>query len=149
MDNFKGIKYFKKSEFHRPEMMDRNFLLKLDAYRKFTDMSLLVTSSTDGLHTQDSPHYLGLAVDIIPLGMKQKDKTLFQMYLDAERFGFCGIGIYPHWKYKGVEVGGLHLDHGKLFNKNRARRWMGIKDQNGKQSYIALNEFNLKQYKVI
>ena len=142
MKNFEGIKHFTPQEFIKtggePERMDRNFLLKLDAFREYLGSSIFVNHSTGGQHTSASQHYLGLAVDIF---VPNFGGSLLSLYLIAERFNFTGIGIYPEWQYQDAVSGGLHLDERVLDNYHSAR-WIGITN-NDRNKYIALTPKNL------
>lgn len=144
MSNFSGIKHFSA---HSPidqwgdaSKMDHTLLLQLDQLREHIKTAIYVSSGfrLSG-STADSQHKLGRAVDVLCPGM-----DLFSFYLAAERFGFQGIGIYPHWKWKNVMIGGLHLDT----RTTGPARWMGVLSPVG-QTYVALDPKNLKDYGVI
>ena len=135
-------KYFKPSEFHDFDRMNSALLEELDKLREWLGSSIVITSSTDGVHEPNSQHYLGRAVDIM---FPESKKTLRQIYEQCLKMKFMGIGIYPNWKYFGKEIGGLHLDIRET--KVRAQ-WMGVR-KSGKQTYIALSSQNLIQYKIV
>jgi uncharacterized protein YcbK (DUF882 family) len=144
MNPFDGIKHFSPTSpsdvWGDPSKMDRSLLLALDQLREFCKCAIYVSSGyrTSG-STADSQHKLGRAVDVLCPGM-----DLFSFYLAAERFGFQGIGIYPHWKWKNAMIGGLHLD----MRTTGPARWMGVLSPVG-QTYVALNPQHLKDYGVI
>lgn len=96
---------------------------------------------TSGYRPADggSQHSQGLAIDIV----FDSSMPLMDIYLAAERLNFNGIGVYPHWRIAGKEVGGLHLDMRGL----PVARWMGVLES-GKQVYQGLNKSNLKKYGV-
>ena len=74
------------------------------AYRTFLGVPIYVICGfQDGGHTTGSQHYIGRALDIHFKGRI----PLMAAYLAAERFGFTGIGIYPHWK----PYPGMHIDY--------------------------------------
>lgn len=143
--SFPKLKYFKESEFHEPEKINHDLLYKLDAYRDYIGVSIIITSSTDGIHTPNSQHYLGNAVDIV---IPDRKGSLIAQYLIAERFNFNGIGIYPDWCYNGDVIGGFHLDVRPLAN-NQGARWLGKKSPDGKTQYIPLSIKFLKKYKIL
>lgn len=139
-----------------PERINPELLLKLDDFRGALGTFLIVTSGTGEIHSKNSQHYLGNAVDIVAPKFKG---SLFDLYLTAERFNFNGIGLYNGWKYKGKVVGGLHLDMRPLAVEEdgtlyyRTNRWLGVSStvkKRGKlvtyQKYHAFNEANLKKH---
>jgi len=60
----------------------------------------IVHCGTQGIHSENSQHYLGLAVDV-----HYTNLTLFEQIQIAQMFQWHGIGFYPTWKHPG-----LHLD---------------------------------------
>lgn len=134
------MKYFKKSEFDDFDKMNPALIERLEALRAYVATPIVITSSTGGVHEPDSEHYKGNAVDII---MPNTHKSLFDLYLAVERFGFHGVGIYPHWRYADEIKGGFHLDLREF--EDCYARWMGV-NINGKQSYVALNQENIIKY---
>lgn len=128
-----------------PSKMQHELLSELDEFRTFLGRPMTVLCGTQGVHAKFSKHYKGEAVDITLLD----PKALFDAYLAALRFKFTGIGLYPHWKYNGVIVGGMHLE---LANPAPPRRlfWLGVHDEKtGLQAYEALNSKTLSLYKLI
>ena len=142
-------------------------LLRLYDFRVWvgTPIFVLHAVKTSG-HAKKSYHYgrkdengvwtvEPCATDII---LPDYQKTPFDLILDAQRFGFTGIGYYPHWRYNGQQVGGLHVDSRPLkWDRDlsinyRHSRWMGIKvqDENDegkyKQEYIAMTFHNILKY---
>lgn len=135
------MRYFKESEFHEFEKMNKDFLKSLDTFRHIIKTPVIITSSTDGVHAKNSQHYLGRACDVV---MPNSNMNLLDLFLAAVYAGFTGIGIYPHWQMDGEIIGGLHLDNrvtGHAF-------WLGVKE-NGRQKYVALNLSHLKKYGVV
>ena len=133
--------------------VELNLLQRLSDYQKFINEDIYVSSGTGGEHKEGSFHYKALAVDIL---IVNPQRSLFEYYLDAERFNFSGIGVYPHWKYGDAQVGGLHLDRRPLIERGRSARWLGVKvtkEKDGKsvfqQHYIGFNLANLKKYKLV
>ncbi len=118
--------------------MDDGLLLELDIFRHHLGVPIHVTSGFR--NSPGSQHALGLAVDIVCPGIE-----LLDFYLEAERFNFRGIGLYPHWKLDGKVIGGLHIDR----RVKAPARWMGVLDSDGDQVYIGLDKANLRNYGVI
>ncbi len=143
-DDWAALKHFKITEnWGDPALMDRDLLFELDAFRDFVATDIFVSCGTNKTHEVNSQHGLGLAVDVMFPQCKQSD--LFDIYMDASRFKFTGIGVYPNWQYEGSQIGGLHLD----FRSSKFRAlWMGVEDS-GVQKYIELSLANLKQYGLI
>lgn len=140
-----------------PDAIDDTHLLRLYDFRVWIDCPIYVTAGVKNSgHSKNSYHYpresegkkVAFATDII---IPDYDATAYDLVLDATRFGFTGIGYYPHWKFKGEVVGGLHLDSRPLkWDKDHTinyahSRWMGV-PLGGKQSYIALNWHNMLAY---
>lgn len=145
--NFKGLKYFnpesKIDKWGDPSKISRELLLKLDELRTNTGNPIFVTSGfrTKGLNgITVSQHMVGKAADIVCPALSLK--TLMVL---AEKVGFNGLGVYPEWKWGSKTVGGLHLDV-----RDHKARWMGVPvpGDHG-EIYIALNEENLKKWRVV
>lgn len=154
---WKKLRYFKKNSktdsWGDTKAIDDNHLLKLDDFRDYLGIPIIVTHAvkTDG-HASKSYHYPengACATDII---IPDYVLSPFDLVMDATRFGFTGIGFYPHWRYKGVACGGLHLDSRPLkwdidSTVNYCHsRWMGVRDETGKQRYIELSFENMVKY---
>lgn len=159
MNNFEGIKYFKADStidnWGDPSKINGWLLKCLDTFRARLDTPIIVTS---GFRNGDpKEHGKGLAVDIVVPDFKGH---LLDLFLEAERFPFGGIGLYRDWVYKGNRIGGLHVDMRPLGSQDMAARWFCIRDGAEKfqnhslitklqQNYISLNAENLKLYGVI
>jgi len=135
------------------DKIDSKLLYSLDDYRHELGCPVYITSGTGGVHAPGSSHPLGFAADIIsPIFMKHR--SLFDMYLIAEKYGFTGIGIYPKWEFNKVVCGGLHLDRRILQMQEdgtynyRSARWIGLPRDRG-HTYIALNAVNLRKYIIV
>lgn len=115
--NWDEISNFSPSEFIVPDKMHYDLVYQLQDFRTQISQSIFITSAYDtNGHAIGSMHYVGKAVDIIIPGM-----NLLEAYLEAERWPWGGIGVYPHWCYQGKCVGGLHLDIREV--TKRASRW--------------------------
>ena len=134
------MKYFRESEFDDFGKMNPDLIDRLEALRAYVATPIIITSSTGGVHEPNSEHYKGNAVDIM---LPNTPKSLLDQYLAVERFGFHGVGVYPHWQYADEIKGGFHLDL-RDFDDSFAR-WIGIRED-GKNQYIALNAENLLKY---
>lgn len=152
-DQLRYFKFNSKTDrWGSPEDISDNLLLRLDDFRDWLGVPIYVTSGVkkDG-HSKRSYHYKengACAVDIVIPNYMESD---FDLILDATRFGFTGIGFYPHWKWDGQTVGGLHLDMRPLkwdsddtLNYSNSR-WMGVM-VDGKQEYIELDFQNVMDY---
>ena len=102
------IKYFKPSEFNKPERMNFSLIMFLEVFRELCGKPVIIHSS---FREGDSgQHGLGNAVDI-----HVKEMNVVDQYLLAEKTGlFNGIGVYPNWNNPG-----LHLD----VRKGSPARW--------------------------
>ena len=140
-------------------------LLKLFDFRVYIGVPIYILNGVkDSGHSKGSYHYprvvggkkVGFATDVV---IPDYELSPFDLILDATRFGFTGIGFYPHWRYKQKVVGGLHLDSRPLGIDSDGTpnyghsRWMGILVNNGterkpkyKQEYVALDFANLIAY---
>lgn len=150
------LRYFKPDSridrFGDPGAIADDLLLRLDDFRHWLGVPVYVLHGvkTQG-HSPTSYHYVengACAVDVVVPDYKDSGINLV---LDATRFGFTGIGYYPHWKWNGVKCGGLHLDTRPLkwdsdetLNYNHAR-WMGVM-KDGVQIYIPLEADNIMAY---
>lgn len=136
--DWKNSLHFKKTEnWGDPEKMSSIIVSELDAFRGWIKKPFVVTCGTQGKHSKNSTHYLGLAVDFIVPELEPKDMP--DLFIEAARFRFCGIGIYPHWVYNGKVVGGMHVDCRRARVK---QHWIGLPDG----SYVNLNMENIKKY---
>lgn len=154
----KVSEYFKpegtSDQWGNPYALQADHLHRLYDFRRYLGVPIYVTRGVQvNGHSSRSYHYKengGCATDqVIP----DFEGTAVDLILAAERFGFTGIGYYPHWFWGSEDnvIGGLHLDSRPLkwdsdFTLNyREARWMGVK-RNGKQHYIPLTFANIKKY---
>lgn len=157
-------KYFKPDssidKWGDPKLIDGTHLLRLFDFREYLGVPIYVTHGvkTSG-HSPRSWHYpredqYGNQIGACATDIMIPDYPLspFDLVLDATRFGFTGIGYYPHWRWRGDVIGGLHVDSRPLkwdpddtLNYSHSR-WMGVLRANGKQEYIALSFHNLTKY---
>lgn len=146
------LRYFKKDskvdKWGDPRLINDNLLFRLDDFRHWLGVPIFVTSGVrvnGSANSYHSPSKGACAVDIV---IPHYMETAIDMILDATRFGFTGIGYYPHWRYDGKRVGGLHLDMRPLKwddddTKNYSHsRWMGVMIGD-KQSYIEMDFQNI------
>lgn len=140
LSDWVAVKHFTVNEnWGDSSIISLDLVKELDLFREFTGIPMVITCGTQGDHVPNSQHPMGLAVDCVfrlPDG-----KTIWDVWIDAQRFAFKGIGVYPHWKLEGVAVGGLHLDVRKA--PYRAQ-WIGRIDPiKGKQVYLPVSKENL------
>ena len=139
------LKYFKRSEnWGDPDKINNLLLSNLDKFREYIGVPVIITCGTQGQHVENSYHYQGLAVDIV---IPERNGRLLDMYLNALKFPFSGVGIYPDWRYDDARVGGLHLDmRGMDRYYGLKATWLGVKDKKGETHYMAPTQFALETY---
>jgi hypothetical protein len=66
---------------------------------------LVITSGTDGKHSENSRHYIGMAVDLRTRYFSESEKTIVTMDLQRELEGFKVIlhKTHIHIQYNGVK----------------------------------------------
>jgi hypothetical protein len=146
------LKHFSEHEFFDFNSMCPDLLSRLDAFRDYIGLSVIISSSNDPSHAhqKESQHYKNKAVDFV---VPEWKGSLFSLYLIAERFGFTGIGIYPKWRYKDKIVGGMHVDS-RILNGYQGARWIGTpyfseEHQRWFTKYHVLNMKNLVDLKIV
>lgn len=143
--NFVNIRHFSATDkthaWGDASKIDHRLLVKVDLLVDLLNTKVIVTS---GFRPKDvgSQHALGLALDLM---FPEFKGSLKDIYAQAEKLGFKGLGVYPDWKYAGKRIGGIHVDER---NATKPARWMGVLE-NDKQIYIGLNQLNLTKYKVV
>lgn len=140
-DPFQGLRYFSRNSkvdhWGNPDKMSPIILNELDQFRHHLNTPGYVTSGYREKSEIDSEHTKGTAVDIIFPYFKGH---LLDLFIEATRFHFVGIGLYRDWKYGEKSIGGLHLD----MRSGPSARWLCYKNQAGVQQYEKLNFANLK-----
>lgn len=133
------VRHFTKNEnWGDASKMSLQFLLCLDSFRDKLGKSIVITCGTQGEHVTGSHHSEGFAVDcVIP------DINLIDGFINAVRFPFTGIGIYPDWEYLGKRIGGFHFELVSNMTVVPKKLWMGI-GLLSRQEYIAVTYQNLK-----
>lgn len=135
-----------------PSLIDFEHLKRLDDFRHFVGVPIYVTAgvNTSG-HSSKSFHYPENGACATDIMLPDYEGNIIDLTLDALRFGFHGLGVYPHWKFNGEMIGGLHVDSRPLkwdqdetLNYRQAR-WMGVL-RDGKQVYIPLSYKNLLKH---
>ena len=150
------LKYFKKDsvtdKWGSIHDIDDNLLLRLDDFRAYIGVPIYVTSGVSSKgHASKSYHYVANGACAVDIVIPDYENGPIDLILDAQRFGFTGIGYYPHWKYANNTVGGLHIDMRPLkWDKDltinyRYSRWMGIMRE-GSQIYIPMTYNNLLKF---
>lgn len=155
-ETWKKLKFFKpyntSDNWGDPNAIDDSLLFALDDFRRFLGVPVYVTVGVaDSGHSEKSYHYReqgACAVDVVIPGYEHGPANLV---LSALRFGFTGLGWYPHWQYGGKTVGGLHLDMRPLkweedFTINyQHSRWIGVPNA-GKLTFLPLTIENITTY---
>lgn len=129
------IVHFTEEEFTDVHGMHLPLLLELDRLREYIRARITVKESNPARsphssHMKDSLHYAGRATDIAA-----NDKSLWDLFLSANRFKFTGIGVYPHWNQPG-----LHVEIG---DEPDARRKYWWRDAVG--NYRAITVYDLQE----
>ena len=147
------LRYFKKDsprdQWGSPDLIADELLLRLDDFRHTLGVPVYVTAGVNiGGHKPNSFHYPqngACAVDVV---VPDFNGHPVELLWEAMRFGFTGVGFYPHWKFDGRTVGGLHLDLRPLEKdadgtvNYRHSRWLGVM-RDGQQIYLPLTYRNL------
>lgn len=119
------VKHFGREEWVKdPDKISHNVVYLADRMRDAAGVPIVVhVAWDDGGHAENSSHYadpqtgLAYGFDFHFVGWPVLDQWLF-----AERFPWCGIGVYPFWRNPG-----LHCD---LHSPDRpGRRWW--RDEHG------------------
>lgn len=139
-EDWNKLKYFNENEnWGNPSYMDYEFLKKLDKFREYMKTPFVIHNGYEiSGHAKKSQHYL-IPTKCVDGHFKGYNISLLDIYIEAERFGFSGIGLYPN---SGEAF--IHLDD-RLKYKNgfiRSSRW--IRDDKG--VYHSLNSENLIKY---
>ena len=139
------MRYFQPEEFHGwYALLSDNLKFFLDEFRYQWGNPIAITPVSWGVgrYLGNSMRYHNVsrwgcvrAVDVMPFGMSDAIAAGSAIKI-AERVGFGGIGLYPHW----LPRPGLHLD-----DRETKARWGAIKRDNA-QVYVtlerALTEFS-------
>lgn len=129
------IVFFRESEnWGDTEILDFDLVKTCDMYRHYIGSPMVVSCGTQGEHSQLSLHYSGLAVDFV---FAHRTKPLLDLFLDALRFDFSEVGLYPDWAYGGKTVGGIHLGRSKG-KAGRRKMWIAIDGKKGR-AYLPAN----------
>lgn len=156
LETWTKLKYFKANSqtdsWGDVNAISDDLLLKLDDFRHYIQSPVIVTAGvSERGHSTKSFHYKengACAVDII---IPQCQLHPIDLIMEATRFGFTGIGYYPHWKWRDKIVGGLHLDVRPLPLQAdntldyRHSRWLGVM-RDGKQIYIPMTFDNVMKH---
>lgn len=119
---------------------------KLDQLRSYLNKKMIILSGTQGLHSKNSFHYVGKAVDFCILDKGRL--TMLDYFFMIEKF-FSRVGIYPYWKLNDTMVGGFHVDIGSPQVPFTSQHWIGLRKRGKDNIYIALTEANLKMCGVL
>jgi len=101
-EDWKRVRHFTPDEaWGDRRRVHRNLVFLLDAFRAFIGRPVVIHNAyAQNGHTDESYHYRGMAVDLHVEGL-----SVFDQFIEATRFEFGGIGVYPFWNNPG-----LHLD---------------------------------------
>ena len=125
------------------DAMKMNFKLiaELDKFREHLKHPIIVTSGFRPGNPK-SMHAVGRAVDIVVPDFRN---PLIDLFIEASRFDFTGIGMYADWKYNNRLVGGLHLDN----RDGEEARWIGNKDNEGNNRYFPMDSEHLRWFRMV
>jgi len=135
---FKDIRHFTPDEFDRPDMLDRDALLLLDAMRheEAKHRPIRITVNADYAltgHSKNSRHKCGDAFDIVIRDARTLEPLdVITQFIIALRYTWGGVGFYPYWNEPG-----LHVDRRPWSVFGRRALWW--RDEKGK--YRAVEEF--------
>lgn len=114
--------YFKATEnFGEPLKMEKELIEELNKFREKINTTIYISMGTQGKHCEGSAHYDGKAVDI--LFPRKKLSDVPDLFLEALRFNFFGLGLYANWMFNGEVKGGLHLD---IRDAKERAMWIGV-----------------------
>lgn len=140
---FPNLKHFSRNEnWGEPDKISHELLFSLDTFRELLGSPVVITCGTQGVHTKNSRHYIGCAVDIVIPDIKI---PVFDLLVLAFKLPFTGIGYYSNWKYKKAKAHGFHFEQESFVPIKKT--WMGV-ELSGNQVYLALSEENLSKYKL-
>ena len=139
------IRHFKPTEaWGDTKIIDFHLVRLLDEFRDFVDQPMIVAYGTQGKHVAKW-HSLGVAVDIV---IEAAYKGQLNLVLDALRYPFSGIGVYPFARYAKFEHPvGFHFDVRPLLGWASAR-WIGIPKGNTIEQF-QLDELTLRRFNII
>ena len=126
-------------------------LLKLDDFRDYIGVPVLVLWGTGGKHSSRSYHYVERGACAVDVAIPNYRATPIDLLIDVFRFNFRGVGFYPDWVYHGKQAKGLHLDTRPYMwdvdgTKNfRESRWIGVRGAQG-QEYMSLSWDNINKH---
>lgn len=135
------LTYFKASEFGPWwPLMNRDLLLKLDAFRERWGAPVQISPAEGGTGREDDSNsqHNALkwgevrAVDIMPHGMDTPAMRQLAVTI-AEEVGYTGIGVYPDWKPHP----GIHVDVREPEIPGHVAKWSGV-IEDGRQVYAAI-----------
>lgn len=157
---WESLKYFERQEFDEADRMDVDLLFMLEELREAVDEPLRIISSYR--NDSDSQHGYGKAVDAIFPTCKNH---WLDIYLQAERIGFTGLGVYFYWKFYNegscvrYPIVGFHFDNRSFFTDdlntqhnlsgNVFARWIWSDQENEAGEYYPMNVKNLKHFKAL
>lgn len=140
------LEHFKPTDFGIPELMDKDFLTRLEAYRAELGIPIHINYSNGSeKHEPNSLHYIGKACDIM------FDRAVrINDFICATRF-FSEVGIYPNWQRAAAVTGGLHVGFNWSADRTvkQRRYWIGIKNKTtGANDYIPLTTEALQTHHI-
>ncbi len=135
--------------FGDPDAISDVLLFRLDDFRNFLGVPFYVTNGVRSEDINRASYHTrrkgACAVDVV---IPEFQGHPIDLIFAAMRFGFSGIGWYPHWEFKGLKCGGLHLDTRPLGIEPDGTQnyghsmWMAVKIGQS-QKYIPLTYANI------
>jgi len=129
---------FNPSEFKRPEKLRIEGIEALQTTRTLTGLIMLINSD----FRDTGRHSSGMAFDVtFRDSVTKRTLTALEAFLEVEKLGIWkAIGLYPQHSVPGQS---LHLD---IYKPGRWLAYYKDRENRSGQSYVALNEANIRRY---
>lgn len=129
---------FNHSEFNRPEKLRIEGIEALQTTRSLTGLIMLINSDV----RNTGRHSSGMAFDVtFRDSISRRTLTALEAFLEIEKLGIWkAIGLYPQHTVPGQS---LHLD---IYKPGRWVAYYEDRENRSGQSYVALNEANVRRY---
>lgn len=130
--------------------MDKYFLNVLDDFCELIKERCVVIDGyreNNGFFLGDAAHTVGKAAKIVA---PKFAGHLLDLYLEATRLPFHGIGIYRDFTYGTEKLGGLHIDTYQPEGWSIPhKRWICVNLRKGLDQYVEITVDNLKAFGIL